>query len=83
MRVVCTRSDLGMLVNMRWNMMPARNRLRRFFYLQHLYGFDIAAIGADEGPQFRDQSGPWRHMIKRHRLPAIFAGRCTNLPIHF
>jgi hypothetical protein len=23
MRVVCARSDLGMLVNMRWNMMPA------------------------------------------------------------
>ena len=31
MRVVCARSDLGMLVNMRWNMMPAlENRLGRF-----------------------------------------------------
>ena len=35
-RVVCTRSGLGMLVNMRWNMMPAlENRLGRFLYFEH------------------------------------------------
>jgi len=54
MRVVCARSGLGMLVNMRWNMMPAlENRLGRFLYFEHLYGFCVTAIGADEGPKFR------------------------------
>jgi len=43
-----------MLVNMRWNMMPAlENRLGRFLYFEHLYGFCVTAIGADEGPKFR------------------------------
>ena len=50
MRVVCARSDLGMLLNMRWNMMPAlENRLGRFLYFEHLYVFCVTAIGADEG----------------------------------
>jgi len=29
-----------------------RNRLNRFFYFQHLDGFQLTAIGADEGRQF-------------------------------
>ena len=53
MRGVCARSDFGTLVNMRWNMMPAlENRLGRFLYFEHLYGFCVTAIGADEGPRF-------------------------------
>ena len=55
MRVVCARSDLGMLLNMRWNMMPAlENRLGRFLYFQHLYGFRLTANRSDEGPKLRD-----------------------------
>ena len=82
MRIVCARLGNAGQYEMEHDACP-RNRLGRFFYFQHLNGFQLTAIGADERPQFGDQRGLWRHPLKCHRLPAILTGRHTNLPVQF